>query len=458
MLNEEAVRKAMRVGLALDAKIPDVAYFDRKHYFYPDLPKGYQITQYKNPVVEHGTFTFDVPSNPPERRRLSVHIERAHMEEDAAKNLHQGASKSTYVDYNRAGTPLLEIVTGPDFRSPQEAKAFLQELQAMLRAIGASDADMEKGMMRCDANISLFAGTPEEALHIKNLNPKTEVKNLNSFKSIERALQYEIERQAKLINEGIIPHTTTRGWNDQSEETVEQRIKESEADYRYFPEPDLPPLPLVLWREEERAQMPEQPSAKRERLQREFGLSETDAANIVARDWVSFLEETMSELAAWMEASDDSGKDGLTLFEERRSRIGKLAGNWINNKLAELLAVRNIETPHRLIDPENMAEFLLLLEKGSINSTNAIKLLSLMIDTKGDPSNLVEQHNLAQIEDSGFLKTIVEEVIAKNPEQAAQVRAGKIPVLKWFVGQVMKISAGKANPASAEEELKKQLN
>ncbi len=464
MLNEEAVRRALRVGLALNATIPDVCYFDRKHYFYPDLPKGYQITQYKHPVVEHGTFTIEVPGNPPSRQTLAIHIERAHMEEDAAKNVHQGASNATYVDYNRAGTPLLEIVSGPDLRSPQEAKIFLQELQELLRAIGASDADMEKGMMRCDANISLLAVDDLEAaladkspLNLKKLNPKTEIKNLNSFRSVERALQFEIERQTKLIEAGTIPHTTTRGWNDQTNETVEQRVKESEADYRYFPEPDLPPLPLSDWREEERARMPEIPSNTRRRLRTEFGISEQDAQVLVTNHWTSFFEDTLGELGTWLEATDTTGKDASTLLEERRSRISKLAGSWITNKLAALLTERNLTTPRGAIDPENMAEFLHLLEKGIITSSNAYKLLGLMLDTKQDPSNLIEVYGLAQVQDSAFLEKIVNDVIAQNPDQTAQVKAGKLPVLKWFVGQVMKASAGKTNPASAEEELKKQL-
>lgn len=464
MLNEEAVRKALRVGLALDATIPDVCYFDRKHYFYPDLPKGYQITQYKHPIVEHGVLHLHVAANPPERQKLAIKIERAHIEEDAAKNLHQGASNATYVDYNRAGTPLLEIVTGPDFRSPQEAKLFLQELQELLRAIGASDADMEKGMMRCDANISLLAVedtavalADTSPLDMKRLNPKTEIKNLNSFRSVERALQFEIERQGKLIAAGTIPHTTTRGWNDQTEETVEQRVKESEADYRYFPEPDLPPLPVAAWREEERARLPALPSNTRRRLREEYGLSEQDALFLTSNQWVSFFEETMGELGGWLEASDTSGKDAATLLDEQRGRIAKLAGNWLTNKLAGLLSERNIATPHGLIDPENMAEFLLMIDQGKVTGANGLKLLGLMIDTKGDPSNLVETHGLAQVQDTAFLEKIVSEVISQNPDQAAQVRGGKFPVLKWFVGQVMKASAGKTNPASAEEEVKKQL-
>ncbi len=457
MLNEEAVRKAIRAGLALDATIPDVSYFDRKHYFYPDLPKGYQITQYKHPIVEHGTLTINVPSNSAERQTLAIHIERAHMEEDAAKNLHQGASNSTYVDYNRAGTPLLEIVTGPDFRSPQEAKIFLQELQSLLRAVGASDADMEKGMMRCDANVSLLALDENGAPISEKFNPKTEVKNLNSFRSVERALQFEIERQSKLHEAGTIPQTTTRGWNDQTEVTVEQRVKESEADYRYFPEPDLPPLPVAAWREEERLRLPEIPSKTRGRLREEFGVSEQDASILTANHWVSFFEETMGELGGWLEASDTSGKAASELLNENRTRLAKLAGSWMTNKLAGLLTERGIETPHGLLDPENMAEFLMLVDKGKVSGPNALKLLGLMIDTKADPSHLIETHGLAQVQDSAFLEKVVSEVVTANADQAAQVRAGKLPVLKWFVGQVMKASAGKANPANAEEELKKQL-
>ena len=463
MLNEEAVRKALRVGLALDATIPDVAYFDRKHYFYPDLPKGYQITQYDHPIVEHGTFLINAPGNHPARQKIAIHIVRAHMEEDAAKNVHQGSAHATFVDYNRGGTPLLEIVTGPDFRSPQEAKIFLQELQALLRGIGASDADMEKGMMRCDANISLLevddldtALSNTAPLDIKKLNPKTEIKNLNSFRSVERALLFEIPRQAAMLEQGTVPKTT-RGWTDQTEQTVEQRVKESEADYRYFPEPDLPPLPLAAWREEERLRVCETPSRIKERLHMEYGVNDADATFLVTNGWVDYFEETMGELGTWLEATDASGASAGTLFTEKRARIAKLASNWLVNKLMGLLSERGLSSPRGIITPENFAEFLLLLEKGDVNSANGLKLLTLMLEHKNNPTELVATHGLAQVQDTAFLEGVVREVIAANTDQASQVRAGKVSVLKWFVGQVMKASAGKANPASAEEELKKQL-
>lgn len=456
-LNEEAVHLGVRAGLALGCTIPHTSHFDRKQYFYPDLPKGYQISQYDFPIAEKGSLTIQVPQAA-ERQTIKVGITRAHLEEDAAKNTHDGNSQSTLVDFNRAGTPLLEIVTEPDLRSPQEAKLFLQELQAILRTIGASDADMEKGYMRCDANVSVLP-IDEEGLPLqREYNPKTEIKNLNSFRAVERALTYEIERHTALVNEGNPPSGATRGWDENKGETFEQRQKETSADYRYFPEPDLPPLALDAIREEERTHLPELPSATRLRLVDEWGFSEEDTRTIVANEgWASFTEHVMSELGGWLESTDETARSGGALLEERKSGLAKLAAGWLTTKLMGILTQKSLQLKDARITPENFAEFLQMISSGTVNSANAQKLLTLMVETGADPSHILEEHNLGQSDDPELLRQTVSRIIEQNPEQAAAVRAGKVTLLKWFVGGVMKATEGRANPTQAEEEVKRQL-
>jgi aspartyl-tRNA(Asn)/glutamyl-tRNA(Gln) amidotransferase subunit B len=455
VVNEQAIRLGIRVGLALGAHVPDRASFDRKNYFYPDLPKGYQITQMDHPVVQGGTLQIDSPLASDGVRTIG--ITRAHLEEDAAKNIHDPVSGSTFVDYNRASAPLLEIVTEPDIRSPQEAKAFLQELQALLRSIGASDADMEKGYMRCDANISLLPIDEDGHALQREFNPKVEVKNMNSFRSVERAIQFEIERQTALYSAGSTVVSETRGWDDARNETLSQRSKETNADYRYFPEPDLPDIDLVRIREEERTKLPELPAETRLRLQDEYGFAKEEARLIVERGWTTFAEQTMGELGGWLEARDTSGASGGELLEARRADTAKLLSNWLLNKLAGLLAERGIDLADAKIHAENMAEFLQIVSEGTLNSTNAQKLLALMLETGADPSHLLEEHSLGQMSDKGAIEQTVRDVIAANPAQAEQVRSGKEAVLKWFVGQVMKATEGRIDPKSAEEMLRKEL-
>lgn len=455
VVNEQAIRLGVRVGLALNGAIPDRASFDRKNYFYPDLPKGYQITQYDHPVVQGGAIEIESPLAADGTRTIG--ITRTHLEEDAAKNIHDAATGATFVDYNRASAPLLEIVTEPDIRSPQEAKIFLQELQALLRAIHASDADMEKGYMRCDANISLLPIDEDGHALQREFNPKVEIKNMNSFRSVERAIQFEIERQSAIYNAGGTVASETRGWDDVRNETVSQRSKETSADYRYFPEPDLPDIDLVRVREEERTRLPELPAETRLRLQDEYGFAKEDARIIVERGWSSFAEQTMGELGSWLEARDSSGASGGELLEARRAETAKLLSNWLLNKLAGLLAERGLDLADARIDPENMAEFLQIVSEGTVNSTNAQKLLTLMLETGADPSHLLEEHSLGQVNDSGAVEQTVRDIIAANPTQAEQVRGGKEAVLKWFVGQVMKATEGRVDPKSAEAILRKEL-
>jgi aspartyl-tRNA(Asn)/glutamyl-tRNA(Gln) amidotransferase subunit B len=458
-VNQEAVRLGVRAGLALGCAIPDQSHFDRKNYFYPDLPKGYQISQYDFPISERGAVSIDVPGGKAPRDTVRIGITRAHLEEDAAKNIHDAKSSATLVDFNRAGVPLLEIVTEPDFRSPQEAKIFLQELQAMMRTIGVSNADMEKGYMRCDANVSLLEVDGENHPLKAGYNPKIECKNLNSFKAVERAIAFEIERQTALYAKGETPVGATRGWDENTGETFEQRLKETNADYRYFPEPDLPPLVLTKIREEEKTHIPELPAAKRERLSAEYGFSADDARVLVSGEgWAEYAEDVMGELGAWLEAADLSNeKSGGEMMAMRKKKLAKLAGGWLTSKLAGILAEKNLTIADLKITAEDFAEFLKLVDEGAINSMNAQKLLTMMVETGTDPSHLMEEHNLGQSNDPKLIIETVARLIEQNPDQVKQVKEGKLGVLKWFVGGVMKATEGKANPAQAEEEVKKQL-
>jgi aspartyl-tRNA(Asn)/glutamyl-tRNA(Gln) amidotransferase subunit B len=455
-LNEQATALGVRAGLALNCRIPDQSAFDRKNYFYPDLPKGYQISQFTLPVAVNGYLDINVPGGEAPRDKIRIGITRAHLEEDAAKNIH--TPDGTAVDFNRASTPLLEIVTEPDFRSPQEAKAYLQELRAILRATGVSDADMEKGQMRCDANVSLLEIDENNMPTQSFLNAKIEIKNLNSFRAVERALAYEIERQQELYASNTPPIPSTRGWDENKGTTFEQRTKETSADYRYFPEPDLPPQDLVAIREQEQARSVELPSEMRSRLVVEWWFSPADAAFFTANEgWADYAEHVMGELGAWMESTDTSDASGGELLNDHKKKLAKLAGGWLTSKLAGLMTERNLTIKDLNITAENFAEFLHLLDTGELGSSNAQKLLALMLDTGADPSHLMEEHDLGQNMDAGALEEIVKRLVAENPDKVEQIKAGKIAVLKWFVGGIMKATEGKANPTQAEELVKKEI-
>lgn len=457
-LNQQAIHLGVRAGLALGCRIPDTSHFDRKNYFYPDLPKGYQISQFDFPICVDGHVELDTPNGMTGREHIRVGITRAHLEEDAAKNIHDGTSKATLVDFNRAGTPLLEIVTEPDIRSPLEAKLFLQELQSILRTVGASDADMEKGFMRCDANISLLPVDENNMPLQAEFNPKIEIKNLNSFRSVEHALAYEIERQTALYASNDRPVGSTRGWDENTGQTFEQRLKESSADYRYFPEPDLPPLDLVAIREEESHHLPELPAAMRQRLMEDWGFSLEDVRFFVANDgWVDYVEHVMGELGGWMEATDTKDISGGDLLTQQKTRLAKLVGGWLTSKLAGKLAEANKTIKDVRITAEDFAEFIHLIDTNVVNSTNAQKLLGMMLETGTDPSHLLEEHNLGQVSDPAIIAETVARIIADNEDQVAQVKAGKLGVIKWFVGGVMKATEGRANPEQAEAEVRKQL-
>lgn len=425
--NEQAIRFGIRMGLALHCAIADASKFDRKNYFYPDLPKAYQISQYDQPIAAGGYLMLG------EKR---IGITRAHLEEDAAKNLH-GADGSTYVDFNRAGTPLIEIVTEPDFASPQDAKAFLQELRLIARYLGVSDADMEKGHMRCDANVSLRERDEDGGIVGMEFHPKTEIKNINSFRNVERALQYEIRRQTELWNAGSPSAvSTTRGWDDATQTTKEQREKEGEGDYRYFPEPDIPTLSLRDMAEEERARLPELPAARRARFADEYGLRAEDARQICDDPALAdYTEHVFSELSGWlssMEPEEDHDK----------RKLANLASGWLLSKLGGLMAERGIDIRTCKITPENFAEFVSLVATRRLNSTSGLTVLGAMLDDGSDPSHVMEEKRLGAIEDEGAVAEIVDRVIASHGDLVERYRGGKKELLQVLIGQVMKESEG----------------
>ncbi len=435
-INAEAVTQGVRFSLALHAYINRHSKFDRKHYFYPDLPKGYQITQFDRPIATDGYLVLWF-----EGQKKRFGIERLHLEEDAGKNFHQG--DKTLVDFNRAGTPLVEIVTKPDFRSPAEAKRFLQEIRLIARYLGCSDADMEKGHMRCDANVSLRPiGDPK-------FYPKTEVKNMNSFKAVERALSYEIQRQTGIWNvSGAPQEQTTRGWDESRGETVEQRSKEESNDYRYFPEPDLPHLELEqadvdLWH----GSLPELPADKRSRFVTEYELSHGDVDVLLTdKDVADYFEQTVSELAAWLKSSGEAEGSEEEVWQKHRKKLSRLAFSWITTELYKHLNATGRSLSEVPVTAEDFAEFLIMLHQSKINSSAAQTIFSHMLEKGEDPHALAERLDLHQQSDEGSLEEIVQQIIAEQSDMASQYRNGKESLLQFFIGLGMKASKGKANP------------
>lgn len=456
--NRQAVEFGVLASLALGCRINKQSKFDRKNYFYPDLPKGYQISQFDKPVGIEGRMTLENPfAKKGEREVFSIGITRLHLEEDAAKLQHSADGKSSLVDFNRAGTPLAEIVTEPDFASPAEAKAFLHELRLIMRTLGVSDAEMEKGHLRCDANISLRQVIDDPAIEkesVARFNPKTEVKNLNSFKSVERALEHEILRQIALWNAGTPPmQTTTRGWDDDKQITVLQRVKEGMADYRYFPEPDLPPLELASVEMDVRSRMPELPEAKRQRFRQEYAFSPADAKQIVETPYLAdFTEKTMSELREWLGASDEKEP-----WDELKPKFAKLVSGWMLSKLLGLLSEIGSDIRIAKVTPENFAEFLTLVHQGKINSNSAQEVLRVMLEAGQDPSQIVSERGMEQVSDVGDLELACDNVILANEKVVADYKAGKQAAIMFLVGQAMKETKGKAKPELVREILESKL-
>lgn len=422
VLNKECVNMGILTGLALNCEIPARCKFDRKQYFYPDLPKGYQISQYDEPICVNGHIEID-------GKRIG--ITRAHLEEDAGKLVHAGANGiagSTYslVDLNRAGTPLLEIVSEPDMRSSEEAKNYMEELRNIVRYIGVCDGNLEEGSMRCDANISIM---PKGS---KEFGTRAEIKNVNSFAALQRAIEYEIERQIEIVEDGGEVVQETRLWDDASRETRSMRGKEDAHDYRYFPEPDLMPLEISReWVEEIRAKMPELPNQKRKRYQ-EIGLSEYDASVIV---------EQM----------------GLALFFDKVLELGanpKTAVNFIMGEIAAYLKEEHIEITDTKLTPDNLAELISLIEKGTISNNIGKQIIIEMMKDGTKASVIVEKKGLSQISDEGAIKELVQKVVDAHPNEVEAYKNGKTNLLGFFVGQVMKETKGRANPKTVNQLIK----
>jgi aspartyl-tRNA(Asn)/glutamyl-tRNA(Gln) amidotransferase subunit B len=426
--NEKAIEFVVKAGLALNCEIAKISKFDRKNYFYPDLPKGYQISQYDQPLTMGGYLGVN---------GKKIGITRIHLEEDTGKLLHQKGTDYSLVDFNRAGVPLMELVTDPDIESAEEAKKFCEQLQLILRYINISDADMEKGQMRCEANISIAEkGSAEKGV-------KVEVKNLNSFKSVERAIDFEIKRQSELLDEGKKVVQETRGWEENKMQTYSQREKESAHDYRYFPEPDLPPLEISeFYVEKIKAQLPELPMQKSERFQEEYGVSPQDAQILVKeKDLAGFFENSVSEARA---------------LTENNKNAAKLVANYIITVLKKYL--KEGESIIELkVTPENFGELISLVLKNKINSSTAQVVLEEMIKTGADPEHIIAEKNLGQIEDLDEIEKIVEKIISENEGPVADFKAGKQAALQFLLGQVMKESRGKAEPKQALKILKKKI-
>jgi aspartyl-tRNA(Asn)/glutamyl-tRNA(Gln) amidotransferase subunit B len=428
VLNRKAVELAIEAALALNCKVNPRSIFARKNYFYPDLPKGYQISQYDQPVAEHGHVDIEVDGV---KKRIGV--TRVHMEDDAGKSIHDGFKDSdryTYVDLNRCGTPLIEIVTEPDMRSSDEAHAFLTELKQVLQYVEVSTCDMEKGHLRCDANVSVRLRGAEK------FGTKAEVKNLNSFRFLKMALDHEIARQVSVIESGGRVMQETRSFNIEAGATVGMRSKEHAHDYRYFPEPDLIPLRVSeTWMASIREAMPELPAARRKRFVETYGLRDYDAQVLTSTRDVSDYFEKVATVAGDPRA----------------------AANWVMGELAGALKDDGKEIADSPVSAVNLGTLIALISQGKISGKLAKEIFAKMFATGDAPEAIMEREGLQQISDEGALGKIVDEVIAGNPKQVEQYRSGKAAVIGFLVGQVMKVSRGQADPAAVNRMLKEKL-
>lgn len=429
VLNKKVLEYAVRAGLALNCEISRFSKFDRKNYYYPDLPKNFQTSQFDLPICEHGYLDVEV-----EGEKRQIRITRAHMEEDAGKLVHHGTSitDSDYslVDYNRTGTPLLEIVSEPDMRSAKEAVAYMEKMRAILQYVGISDCRMEEGSLRCDANVSV------RPVGQKELGTKTEIKNINSFKGVERAIEYEAMRQAELLEDGGKVVQETRTWDEKEGVTKSMRTKEEANDYRYFPEPDLVPFTVSdEYIENIRKSLPELPDARKERYMKEFGLSSEDAV---------FMTNDKAT-ADYFEAAVDAGADP------------KACVNWLMGEFASQLSTDGIEIAKAPVSAENLAALLKLISKGTISGKIAKKVFATMWKEGGNPEEIVKAQGLVQISDTAELSKLVDEVVGKNPKAVEDFKAGKKKAVGALVGQIMKATKGKANPRVINELLNKKL-
>ena len=426
VFNKVALDYAIKAALALNCKIQDYTKFDRKNYFYPDLPKAYQISQYDLPLSRNGHVDIEMAGN---LKRIG--ITRVHMEEDAGKLIHQ--QENSLVDYNRTGIPLLEIVSEPDIRSPEEAYEYLTSLKSIIAYLDVSDCDMEKGSLRCDANISLKVKSAAE------FGTKTELKNMNSFKAVKDALNFEIKRQTELLDNGAKITQETRLWDEKLQKTFSMRTKEGAQDYRYFPEPDLPPFVIALEKiEEVRKTIPELPHEKMLRFMKVYGLATGDSANLVS----------LRNIASYAE-------DCLKRYQPKEKKI---IANWIIGPLFSEANSRNCGIWDLKVSSERLIELIGYVEREEISNLSAKAVLTEMIDSGKPASQIIKEKNLIQISDSVSLEAVISEAIKENSKSVADYKAGKINAIMALVGQVMKKSAGKANPKVVQELLKRRLD
>ena len=427
VLNEQVLYKAVAFGLAIGAEIGKYSAFDRKNYFYPDLPKGYQITQMDHPIVGRGQIDITLPDG----SQRTIGVTRAHLEEDAGKSLHEDFDGMTGVDLNRAGTPLLEIVSEPDLRSATEAVAYLKKIHSIITAIGVSDGNMAEGSMRCDANVSV------RRVGDNQLGTRCEIKNVNSFRFVERAILHEVDRQIELIESGHSIQQETRLYDPELDETRSMRSKEIANDYRYFPEPDL--LPVIIddaYIEKVRTELPELPDARQARFVETYGLSTYDADVLVAtREMANFYEQVV-----------------------HYSQAPKLAANWVMGDLTAVLNRTNLNIEQSPVSAEHLAQLILRLQDGTISSRMAKTVFEEMVSTQEPPDTLIDRMGLKQVSDSGAISQLIDEVIQANPQQVADFKGGKDKLFGFFVGQVMKQSKGQANPELVNQILREKLS
>ncbi len=469
VINREAVNHVIKVGLALRCKISEITKWDRKNYFYPDLPKGYQISQYDKPICLGGELI--IPGH-----GKKIRITRIHLEEDTGRLIHFGHIGHSLIDFNRAGVPLMELVTEPDLHSGEEASAFAQELQLILRYLGVSDANMEKGQMRVEANLSIKLASSEK------LGVKVEVKNLNSFKAVRDAIDYEIKRQSEFLSEGKKIAQETRGWSEDKVQTFSQRVKEESHDYRYFPEPDLPPIHInvdgrasptsaggpstvEISIEEIKAAILELPSQKRTRFKNNYGLQDGQTNILINNEKIAnYFENVVSEFMNWDKEGLD--KDSLLaqdldlkphFLEKERQLLINLAANYILSDLLGFLNESSAQIDDIKIDAENFAEWCGLLHRNIITSRAGKDVLKEMWATGKDPSRVIREKDLVRVEDMGEIEKAAEKMIKENQVAVSDYKKGKTASLQFLVGQVMKETRGKANPVAISEILKKLL-
>ncbi|HEX9722561.1 MAG TPA: Asp-tRNA(Asn)/Glu-tRNA(Gln) amidotransferase subunit GatB [Candidatus Paceibacterota bacterium] len=427
--NEKAINQVIKVGLALGSDIAEYSKFDRKNYFYPDLPKGYQISQYDLPFCQGGMLQVF---------GRDIRVTRIHLEEDTGRSQHPQGTDYSLVDFNRAGVPLMELVTEPDITNGKEASEFGRQLQLILRYVGVSDADMEKGQMRVEVNISL---RPEEQ---KEFGTKVEIKNLNSFRVVEQAIEYEIGRQSEILDKGEKVVQETRGWSENKQETFSQREKESAHDYRYFPEPDIPPFTFSKQDIEKlRQELPELPQLRKQRFQQQYNLDDQQADLLIKdRELGEYFENVTSEL-------------GTSLTADMLQKSTRLSVNYITSDLQGLLKGDSVESVDFKITPENFSELMQFIVENRISSSSAKLILKKMFETGADPDHIIQDEGLAQVSDSGEIERIAKEIIAANPKAVEDFGKGKENALQFLVGQMMAKTKGAVDPQTARETLLK---